>query len=264
MNIAIYTNTQKDKGDAVTKMAKKKFTSSGFSVDTFFDKKDFIGSQKHFDVVVVVGGDGTILRIVEHCAEKDIAIVGINLGKLGFLADIEKEDIDKLISCLKNSCYTKTPQPLLKTEYEGKKFYALNETYIKSCDEGMMEVEVSVVGRYRDTFYSDGYMVATTFGSTAYALSCGGPLIERNVPAHILVPINAHTLSARPLVISNSDTVVMSIRNSCCTNLYVDGQNKASIEKNSPVKITASKKIATFIRLDGGHSPFSKIEKKRG
>ncbi|MCL2861407.1 MAG: NAD(+)/NADH kinase [Firmicutes bacterium] len=264
MKIAIYTNTLKDIGDSVTKLAKKKFSSSGFEVSCFFEKKDLLASNGKFDALVVIGGDGTILRVAEYCAEKDIPIVGINLGKLGFLADIEKEDIDKLISCLKNSCYTKTAQSLLQAEYDGEKFYALNEVCIKSCAEGMIKAEVSVVGRYRETFHCDGYMVASAFGSTAYALSCGGPLVERNVPAHILIPINAHTLSARPLVISNNDTVVLSVSNNCCTTLFADGQNKASVKANTPIKITSSNKIVTFIRLDGGHSPFSKIENKRG
>ena len=264
MKVAFYTNTIKDKGFVVTNKAKEKFCNAGFDVITFIDIDYLKGSFDKFDLLVVIGGDGTILRIAEFCADRNIPIVGINLGKLGFLADIEKTDIDRLISCLKKSHYTKTALPLIEAEYLGRKYYALNEVYVKSCDEGMLEVEVSVVGRHRETFHCDGYIVSTAFGSTAYSLSCGGPLVERNVPAHILVPINAHTLSARSLVISNNDTVALSVSNKCCTRLFADGQHKADIEDSTPIKISASNKIATFIRLDSGHSPFSKIEKKRG
>jgi len=167
----------------------------------------------HADLVVVLGGDGTMLSAARALACQNVPLIGINLGKLGFLSDIPAQSMEAMLSNVLAGQFQEERRTLLKTHVwrDGKdvlQTVALNDVVItKGARGSMIEMEVYVDGRFVYSLRSDGLIVATPTGSTAYALSSGGPIIHPDLGAIVLVPICPHTLSNRPIVLSERSTV---------------------------------------------------------
>jgi len=186
---------------------------------------------KDTDFIIVLGGDGTFLRAARMTFGKNIPVYGINLGRLGFLAtgDVAtlKEDIEKIVQ----GHYTLTARDVVKGSVirNGKimhTVYALNDLVISKTNlSRMTDLQVSVNGELLSVFRSDGIILSTPTGSTAYALSAGGPIVPPEVSCLLLVPICAHTLFARPVVLNGKDkTVVKILGNNTSLSLTQDGQ----------------------------------------
>jgi NAD+ kinase len=172
------------------------------------------------DLVIVVGGDGSMLYAARRIARYRVPILGINRGRLGFLADIPQEEMLPRVDAVLAGEYTRERRLLLAAELrEGRRVVArgiaLNDVVVKRHATGrMLEYETLVDGRYVNTHLGDGFIVATPTGSTAYALSCGGPIVEPGLDALVLTPICPHTLSDRPLLIPADRAVDVRLRNS--------------------------------------------------
>ena len=182
-----------------------------------FNCKTFTSIEKDFHLFFSIGGDGTILKAVTFVKDSGIPIVGINLGRLGFLATIQKEDIDAMLIRILDGEYTISERTLLTTETEPKREdttelnFALNEVAVNRRNtSSMIQVETWINNNYLTSYWSDGLIVATPTGSTGYSLSCGGPIIEPSAKNFLLTPIAPHNLSARPLVIP--DTAVLKLK----------------------------------------------------
>ncbi len=170
------------------------------------------------DLVIAVGGDGTMLYAVRLVAGHGVPLIGVNRGRLGFLTDISPEDMATHLAAILDGRYLAEPRRLLEAEIvrsDGTRtgpMSALNDVVLtKHLTGRMLDVITRIDGRYLNTHGGDGLIIATATGSTAYALSCGGPIIQPNVDALVLAPICPHTLSDRPLVLPASSLIETSV-----------------------------------------------------
>ncbi len=170
------------------------------------------------DLIVAIGGDGTLLRAARSVGSDEVPLVGVNLGRLGFLTDVSPEQMLQIIDSVLGGEYIEEKRLMLQARLEGPgqsedTMLALNDVAAKVGGSGhMQDFATWVDGDYVNTHGGDGLIVATTTGSTAYALSCGGPIIHPAVDALVMVPICPHTLSDRPLVIPTGSTIEVRIQ----------------------------------------------------
>lgn len=172
--------------------------------------------DKEIDFLFSLGGDGTILSAATLLRDSDIPIMGINLGRLGFLSSIEQKYIDKAIGYLKEGRYKQEHRSLLSLEANRPLFgeipFALNDfTVLKRDDSSMIIVHVYVNGEFLNTYWADGLIVATPTGSTGYSLSCGGPIIFPSSNNFIITPVAPHNLNVRPIVISDDSVIDLTV-----------------------------------------------------
>lgn len=172
--------------------------------------------MEDFEAIFSLGGDGTLLDTLTHVGRSQLPILGINLGRLGFLAVISRENIEDALSAYFDGAYTFDNRSLLQLEtqlplFEGKN-YALNEFAILRKDtSSMIVVECFMDGEFLNTYWADGLMIATPTGSTGYSLSCGGPVITPNTRNFIITPISPHNLNVRPLIISEESELLFRV-----------------------------------------------------
>lgn len=183
-------------------------------VGTFESYLDF--AVKKFDFVITLGGDGTILSALLHIRDSGVPILGINLGRLGFLASIEKKRIPEAISLVKRGMYQIDERGLLYLESNlpifGDTRFALNDcTFLKRDTSSMITIHTYINGAYLNSYWADGLIVATPTGSTGYSLSCGGPIIFPNADNFVITPVAPHNLSVRPVVISDDSIISFEI-----------------------------------------------------
>ena len=198
----------------------EKFTAEKYQV--FSNFPDLINSAKELATVhgisaaIVLGGDGTILRAAELVRGHDIPIIGINLGNVGFLAEIAQPSVDEIVSAVQKGELHREPRLVLKYEIirSGKVFsqgWALNEVAVERSSTQMLELFVQIDGRPLSKWGCDGVICATPTGSTAYAFSAGGPVLWPEVSALVLLPLAAHALFSRPMVVSPECEIVIDV-----------------------------------------------------
>lgn len=182
------------------------------------DYQTFESIDKSFDLFLSLGGDGTILSSVKFVKGYDIPIVGINTGRLGFLATIHKDEVSSSINDILDGKYSVSERSLLEVSTSCEEFnkiqfrYALNEVAIGRKDTtSMITVDTWVDEEHVGAYWSDGLIVATPTGSTGYSLSCGGPIISPQTKAIVLTPIAPHNLNARPLVVPNQTKIRLKV-----------------------------------------------------
>ncbi|WP_405606673.1 NAD kinase [Polaribacter sp. Asnod1-A03] len=171
-----------------------------------------------FDIMLTIGGDGTFLRSVTHIRDLDIPILGINTGRLGFLAIVAKDVIEESINLVLNGEYTTQERALIsiRTEPETNKFgdlnFALNEvTIAKKNTTSMIGVKTYLNKEYLTNYWADGLIISTPTGSTGYSLSCNGPVILPDSKNLVITPIAPHNLNARPMVISDDTKIELKV-----------------------------------------------------
>ncbi|TBM98967.1 NAD kinase [Hyunsoonleella flava] len=186
--------------------------------DFYSTFETFKSLDESFDLLVSIGGDGTILRAITFVMDLDIPIVGINTGRLGFLATIQVEDIEKAVQNIIDGKYRISERSLLTIETSPENDdildlnFALNEIAVsRKNTTSMITVETLLDGQYLTSYWSDGLIVSTPTGSTGYSLSCGGPVITPGANSFVLTPIAPHNLSARPLVIPDSTEIQLKV-----------------------------------------------------
>jgi len=179
-------------------------------IDVYEDNEDLL--RQKVDVVLSLGGDGTILDTVTLVRDSGVPIMGINLGRLGFLSSIGKEQIPEAFQALEQNAYMIERRSLLHLDSNLPLFsdapYALNDfTILKRDTSSMITVHAYINGEYLNSYWADGIIMATPTGSTGYSLSCGGPIIFPDSGNFVITPVAPHNLTVRPIVISD-DTVV--------------------------------------------------------
>lgn len=205
------------------------------------------------DVVIAIGGDGTILHTAQIVCKKQTPVLGINTGKLGFMANIQPENIEYCLRQVTEDNYSLDNRTFLKAELPGGKRYdALNEfLFTKKDTSSMITLHADYDGVFINNYWADGLIVSTPTGSTAYNLSAGGPIIMPNTPVMVLTPINPHTLTTRPLVLpSDKPLRIRSLNSSEHTLFTYDGMSH-QIESNLNVIITQSEYSIHLIQLPG-------------
>lgn len=207
------------------------------------------------DACIVIGGDGTLLQASRALVDHNVPIIGINMGRLGFLVDISPQDASKKISEILNGHYHTEERFLFKAEIEEDNkilttSLAANDVVISNYQhQRMIEMQTFVDGRYINDERADGMIVATPTGSTAYALSSGGPIIHPALNVLTLVPICPHSLSHRPLVISADSTVeiVLDPNSEFKAQVSFDGQARQVMNQGGCVRLTRYEKTITLI-----------------
>ena len=173
-------------------------------------------TNKKFDAVICLGGDGTMLAAASEVRDSNIPLMGINLGRLGFLSSIEKRRIKEAITLLKKGHWAIDERNLLHLESNlplfGEMPFALNDyTLLKRDTSSMITIHTYINGAYLNTYWADGVIVATPTGSTGYSLSCGGPIIFPRSGNFVITPVAPHNLNVRPVVISDNSVVSFEI-----------------------------------------------------
>jgi len=206
------------------------------------------------DVVVVFGGDGTILRAAELAAP-NTPLLGVNLGHVGFLAEAEPEDVQFVVDCLIQRRWEVEERTRLRVSVhrDGQVVdgtWAVNEVSVeKAARERMIEVLVEVDGRPLSRWGCDGVVCATPTGSTAYAFSAGGPVVWPEVEALLVVPLSAHALFARPLVVSPSSTISLDMAPGSQAVLWADGRRTIDVRAGDRLVVCADPDPVRFARL---------------
>jgi len=172
--------------------------------------------MRKFDFVITLGGDGTILNATTHVRDSNVPILGINLGRLGFLADIEKGKIREAIELLQRGMYNIDERKLLYLEsnlpIHGDIRFALNDcTLLKRDTSSMIIIHTYINGAYLNSYWADGIIISTPTGSTGYSLSCGGPIIFPNSGNFVITPVAPHNLNVRPVVISDNSVISFEV-----------------------------------------------------
>jgi NAD+ kinase len=211
------------------------------------------------DLIIAVGGDGSMLHAARAAAVANIPLLGVNRGRLGFLADVSpSENLESLDRILAGD-YDREERMLLQAQIVGKDGTkdcgsALNDVVIKRHQVGrMLDFRTSVDGRYVNTHGGDGFIVASPTGSTAYALSCGGPIVAPDLDAIVLAPICPHTLSDRPIVIpATSITEVRLDENQTdVAEVSCDGEMKGYLEPGQQLRVAAAEHRVALIHPSG-------------
>lgn len=192
------------------------------------------------DLMIVLGGDGTLLSIAHLAAQRDVPVLGVNLGRLGFLTEVPTDEIYvTLDSFLEGKKDVISPRQLLEARCRGKSYYCLNDVVIdKGAVARMIQIGFWIDDKEIAALKADGLIVATPTGSTGYSLSAGGPIVQPYVPALVLAPICPHALSLRPMVISSSSRVRIQLLTAGEeVYLTLDGQRGITLGKNDVVEI---------------------------
>ncbi len=214
-----------------------------------------IGEQA--DAAIIVGGDGTMLGIARQLAPYDVPLIGINQGRLGFITDISLERMLPVLGEMLDGQVESERRSLLQSAVmrDGRQIFsalAFNDVVVtRGAGSGMAELMVEVDGRFMYNQRSDGLIVATPTGSTAYALSAGGPLLHPSLGGIVLVPIAPHALSNRPIVIPDSSEIVIEIVNGREMSANFDMQSLASLQHGDRILIRRSEHTITFLHPAG-------------
>lgn len=171
---------------------------------------------KKFDLMIALGGDGTMLNAATYVRDAQVPILGINMGRLGFLASVEKKRIRETVALLKKGRYSLEDRRLLYLESNlplfGDTRFALNDfTILKRDTSSMITIHTFINGAYLNSYWADGIIVATPTGSTGYSLSCGGPIIFPNSGNFVITPVAPHNLNVRPVVISDDSIISFEV-----------------------------------------------------
>lgn len=210
---------------------------------------DEIGANA--DLAIVMGGDGTMLSVARSLMEADVPLVGINRGRFGFLTDLRAEDMLTEIDRILDGQFIKEPRMLLSAQVvrQGKvvySSYALNDVVIKSGLR-LIELEVEIDHKFVYKQRSDGLILSTPTGTTAYALSAGGPILHANLEAISLVPICPHTLSNRPIAVNSASKIEVTLVQFDEAQLSFDGQYQVTLEVGDKIRVHRAEKTISLL-----------------
>ena len=216
--------------------------------------KSTLEDLPQLEVAVVLGGDGTMLRAAEVAQERDIPLLGVNLGHVGFLSEVERSKISEVIDALVNKSYVIDPRITLGYEVERAgsvvaNGWALNEVTVEREKATMVELFLEIDSRPISRWGCDGLICSTPTGSTAYAFSAGGPILWPEVDALVVLPISAHALFSRPLVISPTSKIAVVIESSEAF-LSADALRKFALQKGDKVVVTRNPRIIKLAHLN--------------
>ncbi len=276
--IGIYVNRERDPELKSAKAAAEALLSRGKKV--FFDtdfKDELKGLGAEFvshrdllalsDLIVALGGDGTILKIIGDAAEHQTPVVGINLGHLGFLAQAERDDTD-VFDKISNGDFSIIPVMLLEARIikNGKPsnpVIALNDIILRGKDAKIISLEAEVDGTVAHRYLADGIIVSTSTGSTAYSLSCGGPIVHQALDCIILTPVCPHSLKSRCIIAPPESRIILKFDATYRSEveLKADGNLFGEVEPGDCIEIVKSEKHALLVHFND-HSYFDVIRKK--
>lgn len=261
--IGIYWNSSKSLGLSVAERLIGMLRRRGVDVCLNADLNAIMGLTDclvdRFDrcqLLIILGGDGTILSGLDYAIENDLPILGINLGRLGFLTELETNELDEgAIDRLLTGDYAVDTRTTMMVEgWDYRKFFALNDIVITRATSSVriLSLEYRANGAMVDCISGDGLIVATATGSTAYSLSAGGPVVQPGLECFVLTPICPHTLNARPVVVSADERItVRMLDDRDGAQAVLDGRRAIILDHEQPeITIRRSVRQARFVRLN--------------
>ena len=234
---------------------------------TDFDVRNVTGIGEHCDLGLVVGGDGTMLGIGRQLARHGVPLIGINQGRLGFITDIPLDDYAATLAPMLRGEFTEDHRSLMHARVmrDGLCVYdalAMNDVVVnRGATSGMVELRVEVDGHFVASQRADGLIMASPTGSTAYALSAGGPLLHPTIPGWVLVPIAPHTLSNRPIVLADASEVAIELVAGRDASANFDMQSLASLQHGDRILVKRSQHRVRFLHPLGWNY-FDTLRKK--
>ena len=215
-------------------------------------------SLSHLELVISIGGDGTLLESVAHIGKTEIPVLGINTGRLGFLATISRDETEHALEQVLNKSFILDKRAVLRLETDqgifGPLNFALNDfTVVKKDTSAMITIHTFIDGEFLNSYWADGIIVSTPTGSTGYSLSCGGPLIFPRSGNFVLTPVSPHNLTVRPIIVSDTSEI----------SFQVDGRSKkflvsldsriATVDNTVKLTIKRANFIVNLVQLEGHH-----------
>lgn len=221
---------------------------------TFAEKKIIYAKV---DMILVLGGDGTLLSVAGDCANYDVPILGVNLGKLGFLAEVERNEIEECFNKLFDGNFVVEKRMMLTacvTRKNGERniFDALNDIVVsKGVNTTLMDFDININGEFVDDYKSDGIIMSTPTGSTAYSLSAGGPIMSPELEVILVTPICPHKLYSRAMVLSGFDEIGIKTNADeiFSAGIMADGQKKSDIKEGDTLTVRRSDKTTKLIKF---------------
>lgn len=212
------------------------------------------GNFEECDLLMVLGGDGTILSALDYALPNDIPMLGINLGRMGFLTEIDPKDLQTDVVRVLNGDYTVDSRMMMSLKGQDEhSCFALNEIVVSRSTPAVrvLSLEIDVNGMLVDRISGDGLIVASATGSTAYSLSAGGPIVRPGLDCFVITPICPHTMNARPVVVSSNDMVTIRVLDDRGgAHAVLDGRKTVPVQQGSPgIIVMRSELKARFIRL---------------
>ena len=247
MKFALFGNIYQSKKSAAIQQVLS--TLANFGAEVFVDQEyyDFLRDNQHIvpnavkvfsgddfdaDFVISMGGDGTFLKAASRVREKQIPILGVNMGRLGFLADVCPDDIERCVDALHNDDFSIESRALIEVSTDGEPLEgfncALNDVAILKRDTAsMISVRASINGQYLNTYQADGLVISTPTGSTAYSLSNGGPIIVPGTKVFSMTAVAPHSLNVRPIVLADSSVIELDVESRSHNFLVaIDGRSE--------------------------------------
>ncbi len=273
MIIALCPNEEKKQSFDLASKIQEYLTRHGVTVVAEDDKASRIGAKpissvdpKKIKFLIAMGGDGTILRLSHQFSGLEAAIVGINLGYLGFMADIPVSDLYPSLDDLLQGAFSIEERLMIEATIESQKFLAANDIVLhRAKNPSLVEMAVYVNGFYFNSFLGDGLILATPNGSTAYSLAAGGPILTPDLHALVLTPICAHTISNRPIVLSANHEIEIQYlsENKSSIEVRADGLDAGELRSKEFCKISKSAKKFRLVKLHR-NDYFSTLRNKLG
>jgi NAD+ kinase len=268
--VLIYPNNQKKNALETTQLVQSyllRLNIQALILDSLQSLDLFKAENRLNDIlaVITIGGDGTILRMAQQCSLWTYPVLGINLGSLGFMADVTLEELEIALEDLACRRYSIKERMRLEIHFEDQTFFALNDASVHRGNlPCLVDIAAFVNHQFVSNFNADGIVVATPNGSTAYSLSAGGPIVTPEVECLLLTPICPHTLSNRSLVLhSLSELRLELMGHGEGSNLSVDGIVVGQIKKNSSILIKKAKENFKWISLNR-HDYYQTLRTKLG
>lgn len=203
---------------------------------------DFESVCHKSDALLSIGGDGTLISVARRSFIHQKPILGINMGNLGFLTDLQKEEVETFFPLLKSGNYNIANHMMLEGNINGDCFFALNDIILRHINNGsMIHLKASIDGEYFNSYYGDGLIIATPTGSTAYNISAGGAVVYPFSYNLLFTPICPHSLTQRPLVLPGEFEVDIEVGNNEECNVVIDGQENKLLKPNQCIHIKALK-----------------------
>lgn len=271
--IALFANESKPRSLPIAKDICHFLTQKGVNVVTEDHHAPLINAEciskvnpAKIDFRICLGGDGTILRRVHRHPEITAPLLGINLGSLGFLADIPESDIYPSLQKLLDGDYTLHNRMMMEGKSSnGDPYFAINEVTVhRASNQSLIDLAIYVDGTYLNTFSADGIILSTPSGSTAYSMSAGGPILTPDLRAFVLTPICPHTISNRPIVLMPQNEIEIKYLSPYLpVEVSYDGISSFSLSTNDTLSAIASARNFCLVNLHG-HDYYSTLREKLG
>lgn len=273
MIVALFPNTRKPQTKNIAIGIREYLASRGITVVVEDAEAEELNLQplssvdpKEISFLISLGGDGTILRLIHRHSLLEVPIIGINMGSLGFLADVPVSDIYPSLQDLIDGRYRIQKRMIMEGEtVKGETCFAINEmVFHRAQNPSLVDLGVHVDGIYLNTFSADGVIVATPSGSTAYSLAAGGPILTPELNSMVITPICPHTVSNRPIVLMPQKEIqIQHLSEHDPVEITFDGISRYSIRTGEVFYIRPSKRFFPLISLDR-HDYFSTLRTKLG